>query len=501
MKQVFEYDLVRRMYYRESLSKREISRRTGYHRRTIDRMLQYSAPPGYRLNKPRPKNKLGPFIPIINQILEQDRQAPKKQRHTIQRIFDRLKAEHGFTGGYTIVKDYVRDKRIRLREVFFPLKQEAGSSQIDFGQAKVIIAGVEQKAHFFCMALPYSDAMFLKAYPTEGFEAVADGHVCAYKFFEGIPPEHLYDNMSTVVKSFSRDSGRELTERFLALRSHYLFRSHLCNVGRANEKGVVENLIGYARRNFLVPVLSFPSWKAFNDYLETQCHKRLLLKVSGKEQTIGELLEEERACFLPIPSTDFDACRKESRRTSSLSLVKFKNNSYSVPVEYAYRDVIIKAYVLDLKICHKDIVIATHRRSYLRGDFIFNPLHYLPLLKKKPGALEGAKPFFDWELPKSFATLKRFLQARSGNGGKCEYIQVLQLLRDFSLVEVHRAIEKAFAHSCVKFESIRMLALSGREPKIEVVRLSEEKLQTLPRIQVEVIDTTCYAALLQRGAL
>jgi transposase len=501
MKKVFEYDLVRRMYYRENLSKREISRRTGYHRRTINRMLQYSAPPGYRFNKPRPKSKLGPFIPIIDQILEQDRQAPKKQRHTIQRIFDRLKAEHGFTGGYTIVKDYVRDKKVRLREVFFPLKQEAGSSQIDFGQAKVIIAGVEQKAHIFCMALPYSDAMFLKAYPTEGFEAVADGHVCAYKFFEGVPPEHLYDNMSTVVKSFSRDLGRELTESFLALRSHYLFRSHLCNVGRPNEKGVVENLIGYARRNFLVPILSFPSWKAFNDYLETQCCKRLLIKVSGKEQTIGELLEKERAYFLPIPSTDFDACRQESRRVNSLSLVKFKSNNYSVPVEYAYRDVIIKAYVFDLKICYKDIVIATHQRSYSRGDFVFNPLHYLPLLQRKPGALESAKPFSDWELPKSFETLKRFLQARSGNGGKREYIQVLQLLRDFSLMEVHRAIEKAFAHSCVKFESIRMLTLSGREPKIEVVHLSHEKLQTLPRVQVEVIDTSCYMALLQGGAL
>jgi transposase len=501
MKKMFEYDLVRRMYYRENLSKREISRCTGYHRRTINRMLQYSAPPGYRLNKPRPKNKLGSFIPIIDQILEEDRQAPKKQRHTVQRIFDRLKAEHGFTGSYTIVKDYVRDKKIRLREVFFPLKQEAGTSQIDFGQAKVIIAGVKQKTHLFCMALPYSDAMFLKAYPTEGFEAVADGHISAYKFFQGVPPEHLYDNMSTVVKSFCRGLGRELTESFLALRSHYLFRSHLCNVGRANEKGVVENLIGYARRNFLVPILSFPSWEAFNNYLEAQCQKRLLMKASGKDKTIGALLEEEQASFLPLPASEFEACRKESRRVSSLSLVRFKNNSYSVPVEYAYREVIIKAYVFQLKICHKDSVIATHQRSYLRNDFVFDPIHYLPLLQRKPGALEGARPFSDWELPKSFETLKRFLQAKSGNGGKREYIQVLQLLRDFSVSEVHHAIEKAFAHSCVKFEAIRMLALSGKEPAMTVVHLSSEKLQALPRVRVKQIDTACYTALMQGDVL
>jgi transposase len=501
MKKVFEYDLVRRMYYRENLTKREINRRTGYHRRTINRMLQYSAPPGYQLNKPRPKTRLGPFIPIIDQILEEDCQAPKKQRHTIQRIFDRLKAEHGFTGGYTIVKDYVRDKKIRLREVFFPLKQEAGTSQIDFGQATVIIAGVKQKAHIFCMALPYSDAMFLKAYPTEGFEAVADGHVSAYKFFRGIPPEHLYDNMSTVVKSFCRGLGRELTESFLALRSHYLFRSHLCNVGQANEKGVVENLIGYSRRNFLVPVLSFPRWEAFNDYLETQCNKRLLLKASGKDKTIGALLEEERKCFLPLPASEFEACRTESRRVSSLSLVRFKNNSYSVPVEYAYREVIIKAYVFQLKICHKDTVIASHKRSYLRGDFVFNPIHYLLLLQRKPRALEGARPFSDWELPKCFETLKRYLEGIYGNRGKREYIQVLQLLRDFSVSEVQRAIEKAFAHSCVKFESIRMLALQVREPAMTVIHLSNEKLQTLPRVQVKQIDTACYKALLQGDVL
>jgi hypothetical protein len=351
------------------------------------------------------------------------------------------------------------------------------------------------------MALPYSDAMFLKAYPTEGFEAVADGHISAYKFFQGIPPEHLYDNMSTVVKSFCRGLARELTESFLALRSHYLFRSHLCNVGRANEKGVVENLIGYARRNFLVPVLSFPSWEAFNNYLEVQCRKRLLMKASGKDKTIGALLEEERACFLPIPSTEFEACRKESRRVSSLSLVRFKNNSYSVPVEYAYREVIIKAYVFCLKICHKDSVIASHKRSYLRDDFVFDPIHYLPLLQRKPGALEGARPFSDWELPKNFETLKRFLQAKSGNGGKREYIQVLQLLRDFSVSEVHHAIEKAFAHSCVKFESIRMLALSGREPAMTVIHLSNKKLQALPRVRVKQIDTACYTALLRGGVL
>lgn len=501
MKKVFEYDLVRRMYFREKLSKHEISRRTGIHRTTIKKMLEYSSPPGYRLQQPRIKKKLGSFIPIIDQILEDDRKAPRKQRHTAKRIFDRLKAEHGYDGGYTIVKDYVRDKKIRLREVFFPLKQQPGTSQIDFGQAKVIIAGVEQQAHFFCMALPYSDAMFLKAYPTEGFEAVADGHVSAYKFFQGVPPEHLYDNPSTLVKEVGKDGHREVTDSFLDLRSHYVFESRFCNVGRPNEKGVVEGLVGYARRNFFVPILSFSSFKALNDYLLRQCHNRLSLKTSGKEKNIGELLEEERASFLTIPPTDFDACRTEPRRVNSLSLVRHKSNNYSVPVRYAYREVMVKIYVFHLKICHKDEVIATHRRSYLRDDFIFNPIHYLPLLERKPSALEGARPFCNWELPKCFDRLQRYLQARFGNKGKREYIQVLQLLRDYPMREIRRGIERAFEHSCVNFETIRMLVISGREPDISILQLSQEKLQTLPKVNVELINITCYADLLSGGTL
>ena len=162
MKKMFEYDLVRRLHFRNGLSRHEISRRTGFHRKTINKMLRYARPPGYRLKHPRPKSKLDPFLGIIDQILEDDRQAPLKQRHTAIRILARLREEYGFTGSYTIIKDYVREKRLRLKEVYFPLEHRPGTSQIDFGAAKVIIGGQECKAHLFCMALPYSDAVFGK---------------------------------------------------------------------------------------------------------------------------------------------------------------------------------------------------------------------------------------------------------------------------------------------------------------------------------------------------
>ena len=330
-----EYDLVRRMHYRDGESRREICRRTGIHRKTINKMLDYSSPPGYRLGKKRPKTKLDPFIPIIDGILESDRSAPGKQRHTAKRILHRLRDEHGFTGSYTIVKDYVRDKKKRLKEVYFPLDQKKGTSQMDFGKAKVYIAGRLEEAHFFVTGLPFSDAFFAKAFPMEKFEAVADGHVSTYRFFDGVPPESLLDNMSTAVKKVLRGRDRELTDDFLALRSHYLFKSRFANVRRGNEKGVVEGLVGFVRRNYLTPVPRFDSWELLNEYLEDCCRRRLTEKVAGKDRTIGELLEEERPTFLPLPATEFDACRIEPRRVTSQSLVKFDKANYSVPIEYA----------------------------------------------------------------------------------------------------------------------------------------------------------------------
>ncbi len=498
---MFEYDLVRRLHFRKGLSRHEISRLTGLHRKTIAKMLLYARPPGYRLQQPRPKTKLGPFLGLIDQILEDDRKAPPKQRHTAKRILSRLQEEFGFTGSYTIVKDYVREKRKGMREVYFPLEHRPGTSQIDFGTARVIIGGKELKAHIFCMALPFSDAVFVRACPTEALEAVQDGHNAAYAFFGGVPPTSLYDNMSTAVKAIFKGRHRHLTDGFLALRSHYLFTSHFCNVGRPNEKGVVKRLVGYVRRNFLVPIPRFSNWEALNADLLDQCRKRWSMKASGKDQTIGELLDRERGRFLPLPAFPFDACRVEERKVTSLSLVRFRTNSYSVPVEYAYRSVTVKAYVDRLEICHKDAVIVCHQRCYEKNQFILDPIHYLPLLECKPGGLDGALPFTSWELPKCFETLRRYLEARNGNAGKREYVLILQLLRDFGVSEVKAAIEWAMGYNCVTFESIKMLVFSSREPSGKVVQLSPEKLAQLPRIHIDGADPLQYRALLAGGGL
>jgi hypothetical protein len=295
--------------------------------------------------------------------------------------------------------------------------------------------------------------------------------------------------------------SRELTDGFLALRSHYLFTSRFCNVGRANEKGLVERLVGYVRRNFLVPVPRCASWEALNAHLLDQCRRRLTQTAAGQTQTIGARLAEERGRFLPLPAAPFDACRVEERKVTSLSLVRFQKNSYSVPVAYAYRSVTVKAYVGHLLICHRGEIIARHRRCYDHGECVFDPVHYLPLLERKPGALDGARPFTGWVLPDCFDTLRRYLEARNGPAGTREYILILQLLRDFAVVEVRRAIEAALRYGVVTFESINMLVMSGREPSWEAVRLSAERLMGLPKVHVDGADPSCYRTLLAGGVV
>jgi len=194
MKGVELYAQVRYAVQIEGLSRREAARRYGIDPRTVAKMLAFSVPPGYRRSRPPARPKLDPFTGIIDQILLEDEGRPRKQRHTAKRIFERLCEEHGYSGGITIVKDYVLSRRLRYREVFVPLRHDPGHAQVDFGEALAEIAGVEGKIHFFAMDLPHSDACFVQAYPAETAEAFCDGHNAAFNFFGKVQRSILYDN-------------------------------------------------------------------------------------------------------------------------------------------------------------------------------------------------------------------------------------------------------------------------------------------------------------------
>ena len=263
---------IRRRVLVEGESKRSIQRRYGLHWDTLEKILGHAEPPGYRLSRPRVKRKIGPYLAIIEQIIEDDKTAPKKQRHTAKLIFERLRYEYGFDGGYTIVKDAVREFRRGQKEVFVPLRHDPGEAQVDYGEAKIDFRGERISVAIFDMSLPYSGAIFTQVYPRECTESFQDGHRRAFEFFGCVPNRISYDNTKIAVKKIIGAHERDLTDGFLRLKSHYLFESHFCRVRKPNEKGAVENLVGYSRRNFLVPVPKVDSFSELNEYQIGRAH-------------------------------------------------------------------------------------------------------------------------------------------------------------------------------------------------------------------------------------
>ena len=492
------YRRVRLACHRDGVSQREAASRFGISRVTVKKILAHSVPPGYRRSEPPKRPKLDPFTSIIDSILEDDRTAPKKQRHTAKRIFDRLRDEHGFAGGQTIVKDYVRERRHRLQEMFVPLAHPPGHAQADFGEAVVFIAGVKQKTHFFAMDLPHSDKCFVKAYPAAMTEAWLDGHNAAFAFFGGVPLSILYDNDSCLVSRILADGTRQRTQAFSELQSHYLFQDRYGRPGKGNDKGKVEGLVGYARRNFMVPIPRFASWDAFNVHLESRCRRRESDVLRRHRQTIGERFERDREKLTALPPAPFEACDKVGTRVSSLSLVRYRDNDYSVPVAYGYQEVWVRGYVHEVVIGCGGEVIARHPRSYEREDLVFEPLHYLALLERKIGALDQAAPLAGWKLPEAFASLRRLLEARMGKAGKREYVQVLRLLETFALAEVHGAVRDALRLGAIGYDAVKHLVLCRVERRPP--RLDLDVYPYLPKAEVRQTSAASYMSLLDGAA-
>ena len=492
------YSRVRRACHVDGMNKSVAGRLFGIDRKTVAKILKHSVPPGYRRATPPLRPKLDPFIPVINQILEDDKRVIKKQRHTAKRIFERLRDEHGFAGGITIVTDYVREKQRRTREVFVPLSHAPGHAQVDFGESLGVIGGVERKLHYFAMSLPHSDAFFMKAYPAETTEAFCDGHNAAFAFFGGVPLSMLYDNTVIAVAKILGDGKRVRTRIFSELQSHYLFEDRFGRPGKGNDKGNVEGVIGYGRRNFLVPAPRFDSFDDLNAWLEARCLKRQDDIVRGHSDPIGERLMRDLDALMVLPPTPYDACEKVSTRATSISMVRYRNNDYSVPTAFAHHEVQVRGYVHEVVIGCGAEIIARHRRSYEKADMVFDPMHYLPLLEQKVGALDQAAALQGWDLPEEFATLRRLLEARMGKPGKREYVQVLRLLETFEMGHVHGAIRQALDLGAIGYDAVKHLVLcriEKRQPRLDL-----DIYPYLPRALVETTRPANYMSLMPGAA-
>jgi len=483
---------VRRAVLVEGISKREACRRFGLHWDTLQRILEHSVPPGYQRIAQVDRPVIGPWLGRLGELLQERSEQPRKQRYTVKRMWEVLCRE-GFPGGYTTVKDAVRQlSRQAPKEVFMPLTQPPGEAQVDFGYALARIGGRLTKVAFFVMSLVQSDAMFVMAFPRECSEALLEAHVAAFGFFGFVPSRISYDNTKMAVTKILGPHERKLTTAFDRLVSHFLFETHFCRVRRANEKGVVEGSVRYSRQNFLVPVPQVADYAELNAHLRACCESDMMRRLRGKTLPKRQLLEEDKVAGLRIPPDRFDPRRLVSTTATSQSLVRLDTNDYSVPVEHAHKPVVLRASTTRVFVYRGGEEIARHERCWQQDKQIFDPLHYLSLLERKPGSLDHARPLAGWDLPEDFAVLRRRLEAQRPDGTR-EYIRVLLLLRDYPLGRLTIAIRHALRWTAPTADAIRQLLIPAERPECKTFHLAGR--EHLAGVQVAATDLSAYGSL------
>jgi len=494
---VDDYEQIRRKHLIDGMSKRAIAREMSLARNTVAKAINQAVPPGYRLTQPRPKPTIDPVKPIIEAWLEEDRRKPRKQRHTAQRIYERLRDEYGFDGGAATVRRYVRQVKRHGQEVFMPLAFEPGEeAQVDWHEGWVEENGVERKAQFFCMRLCYSKASFVWPYERATLEAFLDGHVRAFEYFGGIPRRLAYDNLKSAVIQVLPGRERKLNLKFRELRSWYLFDTRFCNVARGNEKSDVENLAKRSERTYLTPIPAVGHLPELGPMLLTACQKDLELPGARPHQdkTRRELLEEERRSFLPLPEKSFEACTRRSTFVDKRSLIQVDTNSYSAPVRWAHHPVLIKSFVDRIELWCEQERVATHARCYKKGQFRLEPYHYLMLLKTKPGSLDNARAFKGQPWGEDFDYLRRELEYRYDGEGTRKFIDVLLLFGQYPEEDVKQAVNLCVRRRAFSNEAI--LGVLRNEPVSPSRRLDLSHRPELCQVSDGIRSASVYDQLL-----
>lgn len=445
-----QYELIRTAQRIYGKSGREIARETGHSRNTVKKALEGQLW-GYSSRRHQPYPVLGQYLDLIDGWLLADREAPKKQRHTAHRVYERLVDEYGFTGGESTVRHYVKQAKIRLgltsQAVFLPLEPDVGrEAEVDWGTATAIIGGERVTIKFFCLRSKYSGKHFVRCYPCERQQAFFDAHLHAFEFFGGIFPVLIYDNLTSAVRKVLQGKHREEQEAFVAFRSYHSFEARFCNPGKGHEKGGVEGGIGYVRRNYLVPIPEAQSLVALNEEVLRRCVRYGAHRLSGREQTVSELFEQERSQLLALPRVRFTTVRTLSCKVNKYATVIVDRNHYSVPTRYGGLTVQVCLDVDQLRVCYRQQEVACHARVYGCNKWQLQPDHYLELLHQRPQAFDSARPIKQWraQWPSCFEKLLERLCERQGrNHGIKEFVGVLLLHREHSGAELKAAVELA----------------------------------------------------------
>jgi transposase len=479
------FERIRRDRDREGLSIRALAERYGVHRRAVRRALASPLPPARKPPEGRSAPKLGAYRPLIDAWLEGDRTAPRKQRHTARRIWRRLLDEHGADVAESTVREYVRQRRRAMGwpvgEVFIPQVHAPGAeAEVDWGEAQVDLAGVRTKVQLFFMRASYSGAAFCAASLVETQQAFLELHVEAFEWFGGVFESVRFDNLSAAVKQVLKGRRRVESDRFIALRSHYLFESQFTTAGieGAHEKGGVEGEVGRFRRNHLVPVPAVASLAELNALILAGCQSDLGRRIVGRAETVGAGFAAERPLLRALPGERFDAAEAAAPRVDVKALVTVRQNRYSVPVCLAGLRVGARIGAREIAISHGGAVVARHERLHGRFGTSAQLDHYLELLERKPGGLERSLPLAQerergaW--PGCFDELWAALTDRYGRSEAArQMVDVLLLTREQGPERVVLAVRGALAAGAHDGRAVAVLARRAESAQTTPAQLAD----------------------------
>jgi len=502
------FEQIRRDRDREGLSLHALASRHGVHRRTVRQALESALPPARKRPQGRRAPKLGSYRALIDSWLEADREAPRKQRHTARRVWERLRDERGVEVSERQVRRYVRERRRALGELvdelFVPLCHEpAAEAEVDWGEATVVIGGVPTKVHLFLMRACYSGGCFVGAFTRETQQAFLEAHVEALEFFGGAFEQVRYDNLRSAVAKVLKGRRRVESDRFIALRSHYLYDSSFTRTGKegAHEKGGVEGEVGRFRRAHLVPVPEVASLRELNDLLAAGCVADLRRTIRGRLETVGEALAREVELLRALPAEPFDAAETASPRVDSKALVTVRQNQYSVPVSLAGLRVAARIGAREIQLLHDGREVACHARLDGRFGVSAQLDHYLELLAHKPGALARSLALRQQrergQWPACFDELWRAIEARVGASEAArQMVDVLMLSRELGPARVELAARGALAAGAHDGRAVAVLARRSQRPQPEPLEGLDERLARTARPEP---DLSGYDQLLEQG--
>jgi transposase len=503
------FEIIRKDYFHQQKSIRQLAKDHGVHRRTVRQAIAHAKPP----ERKRPGRSYSVLLPalrfIIDQWLTEDFKAPRKQRHTGQRVYERLVELYAYQGSAITVRNYVYQQRKILglsSKAFVPQIYQAGEeAEVDWYEAQIDFPEGRRKVYFFQMRACYSGREFHMAFERQNQQSFMEAHVAAFDYFGGIFTSIRYDNLTSVVKKVLRGRKRIETERFILLRSHYLFNPIFCLPGieGAHEKGGVEGAVGRFRRAHLVPVPQVIDIHHLNQLLMRACERDDQRTISGQQQCVALRWQQEMEQLQKMPEQPFATWEVCCPVVNRKSLVTVKGNHYSVPVTYVGQIMEAQVHAQSIVIFKKGQLIAKHSRCYLQHQTITLLDHYLPLLKHKAGALPGSLALHQAKAGQQWPLIydqywQQLMSQKDRNEANREMVNFLWWAKDFELTQVASVLEECLQCGCYQLDAVKLI-MRQREEAPHVTQLEVSSLGQLVQYERPMSTVNHYDQLLTGG--